>query len=77
MGTGSFPWVKWPGREVDQPTNQPTIAVVKDQAYTSTPLLGLRSLFRFSFTLTFGTCNRLYSDFPEDSAPVPKLVAIL
>jgi hypothetical protein len=43
MGTGSFPRVKWPGRDIDHP---PPLAprLRKEKSYTSTPALGLRGL---------------------------------
>jgi len=45
MGTGPFPGLKRPpgGSGVDHPTT--TRAEVKEQSYTTTPLLGLRGLF--------------------------------
>ena len=52
MGTGSFPWVKRPGRGLDHPP--PSSAEVKERVelylyfnlfYTSTPPLGHRVLF--------------------------------
>jgi hypothetical protein len=43
MGTGSFPGVKRPGRDVDHPPHLPP-KLKKEHSYTSTPLLGLRGL---------------------------------
>jgi hypothetical protein len=43
MGTGSFPGIKLPGRDVDHPP-LPCAKVKKECNYTSTPNLGLRGL---------------------------------
>ena len=44
IGTGSFPWVKRPGRGADHP---PHLAprLKKEKSYTATPPMGLSGLF--------------------------------
>ena len=44
MGTGSFPELKRPGRDVDHPPHQAQ-RLKKEQNYTSAPHLGRRGLF--------------------------------
>jgi hypothetical protein len=43
IGTGSFPGVKRPGSDADHPPHL-ALRLKKEQSYTSTPPLGLRSL---------------------------------
>ena len=43
MGTGSYPGIKRPGRDVDHPLPL-TPTLKKEQSYTSTPTLGLCGL---------------------------------
>ena len=45
LGTGSFRWVKWPGRGFDHPPHLGP-RLKKEQNYTSIPTRGLRGLFQ-------------------------------
>jgi hypothetical protein len=60
MGTGSFPGVNRPRRDVDHPPHLPP-RLRKQQSYTSTPPLGLRGLFwgdLYLFYLTMHTTHK-------------------
>jgi hypothetical protein len=48
MGTGSVPWVKWPGRGVDHPP--PSSAEVKERVELYLPLWAFMACCRENFT---------------------------
>jgi len=70
MDTGSFSWIKRPGRGVDHP---PHLAprLRKEQSYTSTPPLGLRGLLYgklYLYLLPYGISHSVLG-FTSDNVP--------
>jgi hypothetical protein len=73
MGTGSFPGVKRPGREVDHPP-PPSAEVMKEWSYTSTPPLDPCGLLQGETIPYLTTERRVWTTtFGAELCPVLKI----
>ena len=73
MGTGSFPGVKRPARDIDHP-HHVAPRLKKEWSYTSTPPLGLRNLFQGE--LYFYLCH-VRAINPTGSICFEKIIVVL